>query len=427
MTNNWIQISRGRKYCMRNVYDIKNQEKLNIVLMKNNIIGKSRLKDDWSVGVFIHLYYTDALDYYAEYINGIPQCIDIYLSYSDNIIKDKISGMLNGDNQVCFIKKENRGRDISAFLIAFRKYMLNYQYVCFLHDKKEKIKERKQTIEEWVYSLWENMLASAEYIHNIIWKLETNDTLGLLVPPSIIAEHSNTAIENIWYGDYENTRKLAERLDLNCDMDVNKTPITQGTCFWAKTDAIKKLIEYEWKYEDFPAEPLPGDGTISHAVERILAYVAQDAGFATGWVMTDEYANDYIVKLLKAYACSFPILKNELGIRDLYDIKCRKAVLEKIKKFISESDRIYIYGAGKRAKFIFKMFVEVGDVLEAFVVSNRTEEQEFFLGIRIVQFDELDITDNMGFIVGVGAKLKDEIVENLHKHNIEDNKILVLE
>lgn len=412
---------------MRNVYDIKNQEKLNIVLMKNNVIEALPLKDNRRVGVFIHLYYTDTLDYYAKYINRIPLCIDIYISYSDNIIKDKISSMLNRNNQVCFIKKENRGRDISAFLVAFRKYMLNYQYICFLHDKKEKIKTRKRTIEEWIYSLWENMLASAEYINNIIWKLETNNALGLLVPPSIISEHSNIAIENIWYGDYENTKQLAERLNLNCDMDVKKTPITQGTCFWAKTDAIKKLIDYEWKYQDFPNEPLPSDGTISHAVERILAYVAQDAGFLTGWVMTDEYANDYIVKLLNAYAGSFRILENELGIRDLDEVECRKVVLEKIKKFIDKSDKIYIYGAGKRAKIIFKIFVEVGDIPEAFVVSNKPENKKFFLGIRVVSLDELDITGNMRFIVGVGVKLKDEIVDNLHKHNVEDNKILVLE
>ena len=67
--------------------------------------------------------------------------------------------------------------------------------------------------------------------------------------------------------------------------------------FWAKTDALKKLFEHGWKYEDFPEEPLPIDGTISHAIERVLGYVAQDAGYKTGVIMTDKIAAQLLVRV----------------------------------------------------------------------------------------------------------------------------------
>lgn len=35
---------------------------------------------------------------------------------------------------------------------------------------------------------------------------------------------------------------------------------------------------------------MPVDGTFSHALERVLPYVVQDAGFYTGTIMNPEYA-----------------------------------------------------------------------------------------------------------------------------------------
>lgn len=37
-------------------------------------------------------------------------------------------------------------------------------------------------------------------------------------------------------------------------------------------------------------EPLPYDGTISHAIERIVGFVALDAGYKVGTIMNCQYA-----------------------------------------------------------------------------------------------------------------------------------------
>ena len=41
---------------------------------------------------------------------------------------------LNNNVQVIVI--QNRGRDVSALLVATKKFIMNYDYVCFMHDKK---------------------------------------------------------------------------------------------------------------------------------------------------------------------------------------------------------------------------------------------------------------------------------------------------
>ena len=39
---------------------------------------------------------------------------------------------------------------------------------------------------------------------------------------------------------------------------------------------------------------MPLDGTVSHALERILPFAAQAAGFYTGWLMTSDFVRDEI-------------------------------------------------------------------------------------------------------------------------------------
>ena len=54
-----------------------------------------------------------------------------------------------------------------------------------------------------------------------------------------------------------------------------------GNMFWARTAALKPLFELNLKYEDYPEESLPSDGTILHALERITPFVVEKEGYTT--------------------------------------------------------------------------------------------------------------------------------------------------
>ncbi|MBQ7704067.1 MAG: hypothetical protein IJT73_01360, partial [Selenomonadaceae bacterium] len=62
--------------------------------------------------------------------------------------------------------------------------------------------------------------------------------------------------------------------------------------FWCRTAALEKITAYNWQVEDFPEEPMPDDGTVSHALERIFPFAAQAKGFYTGWLMTSNFVKD---------------------------------------------------------------------------------------------------------------------------------------
>jgi lipopolysaccharide biosynthesis protein len=52
-----------------------------------------------------------------------------------------------------------------------------------------------------------------------------------------------------------------------------------GSMFWARSKALKPLFELKLQWEDYPEEPLPEDGTILHAIERLLPFAARRAGY----------------------------------------------------------------------------------------------------------------------------------------------------
>ena len=49
--------------------------------------------------------------------------------------------------------------------------------------------------------------------------------------------------------------------------------------FWARPSGLSALIKYNWKWSDFPSEPIPYDGTILHAIERITPIICNEAGY----------------------------------------------------------------------------------------------------------------------------------------------------
>lgn len=77
---------------MENCSCIKFSKKLSIILPSKNNIGQIEI---CQAAIFIHLYYLDSLKIYLDYINKIPNWIDIYFSYSDDVMKDNIIKYIN--------------------------------------------------------------------------------------------------------------------------------------------------------------------------------------------------------------------------------------------------------------------------------------------------------------------------------------------
>lgn len=398
---------------MENIYDIKSKKNLNYILpMGKRIFDNIDLMPKRSIAVFIHLYYLDTSDIFLDYVKNIPENITIFFTVSSKQMKQKLE---KENKRWKIIEKPNRGRDISAFLVACREEILKYEYICFLHDKKEKSEDSKSDNEMWITCLWENMIGSSIYIDNLLQLFKKNENLGLLVPPSPLGEHQRAAYENTWYDNFQMTEKLAGKMNLVCDLNADKSPITLGTVFWTRVSALKKLFEIKWEYDDFDEEPMKNDGTISHAIERVLGYAAQDAGYDTGWVMTDRYAGkrmDYIEKTLKM---AFDILESSFGISDIKELNVFETQSNALKKFADKYRYIYIYGAGEIGQKCLKMLYGVQKVPAAFLVSDVKQNPVNVLEVPVYSIHQINLNDESGIIIGVSKKYQEEVIQEIKK------------
>lgn len=398
---------------MENVYEVRKRKKLYFIISEKE---KHKIKKIPKVAILINLYYLDRVQYYYQYLNVIPEYMDLFVISSNDEVLKKVKKDFSERGNFFYIKKKNRGRDISALLVVGQKIYMKYDYICFTHDKKEKCDSMKNDIDLWNENLWGNTLKSEVYINNVINLFEENINIGLLVPPEPIGDELSTLGYNAWGDNYEEIKNLEKEMGLNSDIDYSLPPITFGTAFWCKVESIKKLFFKEWTYDDFVNEPMPNDGTISHAIERILAYIAQDAGFETGTIMTQDYAIRHINYLQEYSRVAFHFINNHLGIDGLGCIK----QVERLLEYSQKNEYVCLYGAGKIAKNCLEYLRIINISPKYLIVSKYEDNVRMRYGFPIIEINELEDCEGAGIIVSVGKKLKDEIIQILEEKGIKN-------
>lgn len=278
---------------INNMDEIKTIMHLNYILPKSHVL-RSDVEIKAKIALMIHIYYGELVDYCFKYIKSMPQNTDIFITTPLKKTKLEIERKLSilEDYNVKVLLIENRGRDVSSLLVGCAPYIYDYDYVCFAHDKKSTQMKPYCNGESFSYQCFENILGSSEFVQNIIQTFEENPKLGLLTPP--VPSHGNfyQMIGSEWAGDYELTIDLMNKLGIKVNIKPERAPIAPlGTMFWFRPQALRTLIDYGWKYEDFPMEPNGTDGTILHAIERGYGFVVQHEGYYPAWLMHDRFAS----------------------------------------------------------------------------------------------------------------------------------------
>ena len=393
---------------MKNIYDIRKSECLLFILHSSKTdgtIGKLVYK---KCAVFVNLYYQNTVGRYMKYLNRIPCDIDIYIYSSSEDVLEKAQILQNRHN-IQYYLKENRGRDISTLLVIAGKTIHQYEYICFLHDKKENAEYLETDTDVWIDNLWGNTVGSAQYIEQVLKLFEDDDGLGLLVPPEAFGTYITHWYGDTWLSDYSLCKSLAKDLKLDTNITEDKMPFTIGTVFWAKTKALNKLFEKKWNYKDFPEETMPIDGTISHAIERIFGYAAQDAGYKTGTIMSNEYASWLLLSAQEHMRTMFHQLQKREHVYNMAQVANLDEREEKLGDFCSQYDNIYIYGAGNYGKSLYHFMKDRGWRIEGFVVSTHKRIFSTVEGLKVWELQELDSYDTLGIIIGVSYEYQGEV------------------
>lgn len=408
-----------------NLYDIKRALHLNWIIQgkQNNYVC------DKKVAVFLHLFYKESLDDVMGYIKEIPSGVDIYISTAPSQVDEFLEKLK--ENQISItqiIEAGNRGRDAGALLVAFRPYLMQYEYICFLHDKRTSGGLGPETVgKSFMGMIWDSLLKDSEHICEILECFDMNKRLGVLAPPIPVMEmYIKTILGAEWTVCFEKTRQLAHKLGCRIRIHPDKPVFALSTSFWCRTKALEPLFAYPWKYGDFPEEPLRLDGTINHAIERILIYVAQERGYYSVTATAKEYASVYQENLLyiveeifgELHRGNWLELRFPLKLNHMLEELCRLAV------FCREHRQLFIYGAGAQAEILANRLHNLQIEVSCVVVTDK-HGQEQFLNYPVKEFREIreKLKDDCGIILAMSRKFQEEVIDEIEKTGVDYYRI----
>jgi glycosyltransferase involved in cell wall biosynthesis len=234
----------------------------------------SVLRSTLRVAIHGHFHYTDNFGDFLEAVEANSHPIDLLLTTTSDgaarVLRKEAEGFTKGGVSIDVMA--NLGRDIGPFITLLKDRLSAYDLVGHLHGKRSvhTLHYDPELGNRWRDFLWQHLIGPAVPVADIVIERFARDLqLGMVFP------------ENDFLVGWERNRKiaasLAPRLGLGTLPEHIEFPV--GTMFWARPQALQSLATAEFVAEEYPLEPLPIDGTMLHALERMIPLVVEAAGY----------------------------------------------------------------------------------------------------------------------------------------------------
>lgn len=176
---------------------------------------------------------------------------------------------LVGQSNIEVVLVENQGRNFGAMVQILNK-ISEFKYLLHLHSKIS-VQMSIRRSEKWANAFW-NQLASTSNVARILQIFETRPSFSLAMP------ELSDSLPRHAYG-WGRNRAIAHALLPGQPLPPQEArfPFPAGGMFLARTTPIIELLSLVG-VKDFPEEPLPLDGTIAHAIERLIGVYVLNKG-----------------------------------------------------------------------------------------------------------------------------------------------------
>ena len=237
--------------------------------------SQQNFKKSGNTAVVLHLFYGDLYHELSPYLQNATK-MDLFVSIGADISPAIVARLQEDFPNVYLVNYPNRGRDVLPFMNLLQVLQsFGYEYACKIHTKKspqrtDGTRLRRDTLN--------TLLGSPETVQDILSTLESNETIGIIAAPgtSISLAETDRHILNLSWLD--RLLSTLERPDLIGNYDWE---FIAGTMFWFRISALSKLGQLGLSDTDFEVEAGQVDGTLAHAIERIIALCCTEAGYVT--------------------------------------------------------------------------------------------------------------------------------------------------
>jgi hypothetical protein len=227
-----------------------------------------------SLAVVCHMFHVDLAVEFQRYLSNIGFPFDLVVTTDTPSKRDALERRFAAwpHGAVTVRICENRGRDIAPKLVALRDVHYHYEYVLHLHSKRS---SHDPAVAPWRVHLLETLLGTPAIVASVFEAFSSAPRLGM-----IAAQHFEPIRRWIrWGGNFELARVLAARMGIELDPDA-ALDFPSGSMFWARSAALRPLLDVKLSLEDFAAEQGQTDGTASHAIERLFFIACEHAGYS---------------------------------------------------------------------------------------------------------------------------------------------------
>jgi hypothetical protein len=224
----------------------------------------------------LHLHYTEGIEELLSKIKASRTKPDLFISTTSEEGKVRVNMILDK----CGLQAQeiaifpNRGRDIGPFITGFgARLFTDYEVVGHLHSKKSP-HAHDDYLQNWVEFLEKGLIGkSGGMMDSILGKMDADPSIGIIYPddPGCFG----------WEGNYSYGKALIERMGYKAPLPDASINFPVGTMFWARSEALKPLLDLNLQWEDYPEEPIPVDGSTLHAMERLFGIVPRLTGYRT--------------------------------------------------------------------------------------------------------------------------------------------------
>jgi GT2 family glycosyltransferase len=246
-----------------------------------------------SLAVICHIFHENLTPEIQHYLRNIPFTADVFISTDTAAKKAIIERQFASWNggRVEIRVTDNRGRDIAPKLIGFRDVYDEYEFVLHLHSKQS---SHDSVLSSWRGYLLENMLGSPQIVQSVFEAFTREPKLGI-----VASQHFEPVRAWInWGGNLDIANGLLAKFGEPFSYD-QALDFPSGSMFWARSAALKPLLDLHLSQEDFPSEQAQIDGTLAHAIERLFYIACEYAGFT--WMKIAQPG------LFEATPCIVPI------------------------------------------------------------------------------------------------------------------------
>lgn len=267
-------------------FDLDRSKKIQIVDLQKTATPQSI--NSKNIAIQAHIFYPDLAPELARALAKFPASFDLLIStpelQNEPFLRNQFQGITNL-KKLRILITPNRGRDLGPMIYGFGKELLNYDYFAHIHTKKSSA--TNEIGDAWRKYLVKGLLDSSQ--GRTLKILDLLEKYGLVYPQKFPL----IDVQNLQWGENHNTASaLCNQMNVAAPAP-GYIEFPAGSMFWAKTSALRPLLELPLTLEDFELENGQTDGTIMHAIERSLTHLCLARGYPVALLHDPSFDSFY--------------------------------------------------------------------------------------------------------------------------------------